>query len=145
MHQLRGRDRRPARRAAPASAGRGASPVELAGTRVVLVGYFSAKEKRFGALMDAAAAALTARGARVEGRIVQRRGVSHGGVAKMTWPFSSRTLLGSGKVREVAAACEAVEADAAVFVASLTEHQQCVLTELLGCRAVTLSEALAAG
>lgn len=107
----------------------------------MLVGYFSAKEKDFGALMDSAAAELAARGARIVGRFVQRRGVSDGGVAKMSLPFSSRTLLRSGKVREVAAACEEARADAAVFVAPLTELQRRTLTGLLGCAALSLVEA----
>ncbi|AVZ77755.1 hypothetical protein SLUN_31425 [Streptomyces lunaelactis] len=94
--------------------------------------------------MDSAAAELTARGARVVGRIVQRRGVSDGGVRKMALPYSSRTLLSYGKVREVAAACEGADADVVVFVASLTERQQRVLTGILGCPAVSLSETLAA-
>ncbi|MGW0577862.1 hypothetical protein ACWD25_18230 [Streptomyces sp. NPDC002920] len=118
--------------------------MEVAGANVVVVGYFSAKEKNFVALMDWAAAELTARGARVVGRIVQRRGVSDGGAKKMSLPYSSRTLLSYGKVREVAAVCEGGDADAAVFVASLTERQQRVLTGILGCPAVSLSEALAA-
>ncbi|MFD4314801.1 hypothetical protein [Streptomyces sp. NPDC058548] len=108
----------------------------------MLVGHFSAKEKNFGALMDSAARELTARGARVVGRFVQRRGVSDGGVAKMALPFSSRTLLRSGKVREVAAACEEARADAAVFVTPLTELQQRTLTVLLGCPALSLGTAL---
>ncbi|MFI6493940.1 hypothetical protein [Streptomyces sp. NPDC050564] len=49
----------------------------------MIVGDFSAKEKDAIELMDAAAAQLTASGARVVGRIVQRRGVSDGGVKKM--------------------------------------------------------------
>jgi 50S ribosomal subunit-associated GTPase HflX len=61
----------------------------------------------------------------------------------MDLPLSSRTLLSSGKVREVAAAC--ADADIAVFVAALSKRQQRVLTELFGCPAVSLAEALAAG
>ncbi|MDV5143517.1 hypothetical protein R1T08_04225 [Streptomyces sp. SBC-4] len=114
----------------------------MAGARVVIVGYFSAKEKNHVALMDAADAELTARGARVLGRIVQRRGVSSGGVRKMTLPYSSRTLLSSGKIREVAEACEEADAEVVVFVAALTVHQQRVLTGTLGCHAMSLVEAL---
>ncbi|MET9536493.1 hypothetical protein ABZY16_03135 [Streptomyces sp. NPDC006553] len=116
-HRHRGRDRRPARRttgSAPAPPPSSLPSVD--GTRVVLVGYFSVKEKNVGALMDSAATELTARGARIAGRFVQRRGVSDGGAAKTALPFSSRTLLRSGKLREVAVACEAFRADAAVFV-----------------------------
>lgn len=110
----------------------------------MIVGLFSAGQKDFDARMDAAAEDLTARGARVVGRIVQRRGVSDGGARKMTLPFSSRTLLGSGKVREAAAECERTGADAAVFLSPLTERQRQVLTGILGCLAVSLSDPLTA-
>ncbi|MFF0110601.1 HflX-like GTP-binding protein [Streptomyces hirsutus] len=62
----------------------------------------------------------------------------------MALPYSSRTLLSHGKVREVAAACEGAGADAVVFIAPLTERQQRVLTGIFGCPAVSLSETLAA-
>ncbi|MFE5941338.1 hypothetical protein [Streptomyces sp. NPDC056480] len=94
--------------------------------------------------MESAAAELTARGARIVGRFVQRRGVSDGGAAKMALPFSPRTLLRSGKVREVVAACEEARADAAVFVTPLTELQRRTLTARLGCPALSLGAALAA-
>ncbi len=83
-------------------------------------------------------------GARVVGRIVQRRGVSDGGAKKMALPYSSRTLPSYGKVREVAAACEHTDADAVVFLKPLTERQRRVLTEMLGRPAVSLSETFAA-
>ncbi|MET9621784.1 hypothetical protein ABZZ37_13580 [Streptomyces sp. NPDC006464] len=111
---------------------------------MLVVGYFSAKEKDFVARMDAAATELAARGARVVGRFVQRRGVSSGGVRTMGLPYSSRTVLGSGKVREVAAAREAAAADVVVFVRPLTGFQQRVLSEIFGCPAVSLSEFLTA-
>lgn len=119
----------------------------VAGADVVLVGYFSAKQKDFAALMDSAAAEMTARGARVVGRIIQRRGVSGGGVKKMALPYSSRTLLSQGKAREVAEACARTDADAAVFLTpltSLTEHQGQVLARLFGCPVVGLGEVLGA-
>ncbi|WP_037643758.1 hypothetical protein [Streptomyces exfoliatus] len=116
----------------------------VSGARVVTVGYFSAKEKHHVALMDAADTELMARGARIVGRIVQRRGVSAGGVGKMALPYSSRTLLSSGKVRELTEVREATDADLVVFVAALTKHQQRVLTEVLGRPAVSLSAVLTA-
>lgn len=115
------------------------------GADVVIVGYFSGKQKDFGALMDAAAQELRARGARVVGRIVQRRGVSDGGAEKMALPYSSRTLLTYGKVREAVSLCERTDADAAVFVGCLTQRQRRVLTGMLGCPAVSLADALAVG
>ncbi|MFG2867231.1 hypothetical protein [Streptomyces sp. NPDC048338] len=116
----------------------------VAGADVLIVGYFSAKEKDFVARMDAAAGELAARGARVVGRFVQRRGVSAGGVGKMALPYSSRTVLGRGKVREVTAAREAAAADLVVFVRPLTGFQQSALSEIFGCPAVSLSEILVA-
>jgi 50S ribosomal subunit-associated GTPase HflX len=103
------------------------------GAGVVLVGLFSAKDKDFQAAMDRLAAAVEARGGRVLGRFVQRRGVSHGGVDKMTAPFSRRTLVSPGKAREVADACRDAGADAVVFANPLTDHQRTVLAEMFAC------------
>ena len=111
---------------------------------MVLVGYFSAKQKDFDTLMAAAATELAAHGARVLAQIVQRRGVSDGGARKMGLPYSSRTLLTYGKVREVAQVCDRTDADAVIFVAPLTERQQRTLTDILGRPAVSLTDVLAA-
>ncbi|MFG2376005.1 hypothetical protein ACGFY9_31595 [Streptomyces sp. NPDC048504] len=108
---------------------------------MVIVGYFSGKQRDWAALMDAAARALKERGARVVGRIVRRRGVSAGGARKMALPYSSRTVLTYGKVREVATLCERTNADAAVFVGCLTQRQCRVLTGMLNCPAVSLADA----
>lgn len=108
----------------------------------MIVGYFSGKRKDFAALMDTAAQQVAQHGARVVGRIVQRRGVSDGGAQQMALPYSSRTLLSYGKVREAAALCEQTNADAAVFLTSLTERQRRVLTGILGCPAVSLTDVL---
>ncbi|MFC0550497.1 hypothetical protein ACFFHJ_06335 [Planotetraspora thailandica] len=105
----------------------------LAGTDVALVGLFSAKDKEFGAKLDVLAASVEAHGGRVVSRHVQRRGVSHGGAAKMAVPFSRRTLLSPGKAREIAQACRAAEVGVAVFVNPLTEHQRAVLGDMFGC------------
>jgi 50S ribosomal subunit-associated GTPase HflX len=115
------------------------------GADVVLVGYFSGKQKDFAVLMDTAAQQATKHGVRVVGRIVQRRGVSDGGARKMALPYSSRTLLSYGKVREAAALCEQTNADAALFLSTLTQRQRRVLTGMLGCPAVSLSDVLTAG
>ncbi|WP_328438047.1 hypothetical protein OHA71_14200 [Streptomyces sp. NBC_00444] len=143
MHQPRRRDRRLARRAPSEPAQREAFRL-TAGADVVLVGYFSAKQKDFEALMASAATELAAHGARVVVQIVQRRGVSDGGVQKMGLPYSSRTLLSYGKVREVAQACDQVKADAVIFVATLTERQQRTLTNMFGRPAVSLADILSA-
>ncbi|MGI5520059.1 hypothetical protein ACQEUX_03810 [Micromonospora sp. CA-259024] len=105
----------------------------LAGTDVALVGLFAATDREFGAKLDVLAALVRAYGGRVVSRHVQRRGVSHGGAAKMVLPFSRRTLLSPGKAREVAQACRAAGVGAAVFVNPLTEHQRAVLGEMFGC------------
>ena len=86
---------------------------------MVIVGYFSGKQRDWAALLDAAARTLEERGARVVGRIVQRRGVSAGGAKKMALP------------------------DAAVFVGCLTQRQCLLLAGVLGCTAVSLADALA--
>ncbi|WP_323181343.1 hypothetical protein [Streptomyces sp. NBC_00154] len=60
----------------------------------------------------------------------------------MALPYSSRTLLSYGKVRETAALCEQTDADAAVFLSPLTGRQRRALTRMLGCSAVSLADAL---
>ena len=106
---------------------------ELRHARVILVGYFSGKDKLYAGRMAAATTRLTAAGAQVIVQFVQRRGVSHGGVAKMSWPLARRTLISAGKVREIALFRQQSDADAVVFVNSLTEHQRTVLTAAFGC------------
>ncbi|WP_369241518.1 hypothetical protein AB5J56_42755 [Streptomyces sp. R21] len=137
MQQNRGRERRHPRCAPAVRARQPVAPAEIAGSAVVVVGFFSAKQKDFGALMDAAVDDLTARGARV----VQRRGVSGGGARKMHLPYSSRTILSQGKVREVAATCEETGADAVLFLTDLTDRQHRFLTEAFGRAALSLKDA----
>ncbi|MFE5514866.1 hypothetical protein ACFQ9J_30480 [Streptomyces sp. NPDC056529] len=134
MQRHRRRDRRPTRRGRGAGAPPAAAPFAVAGADVVLVGYFAA-------LMDAAAAGLADRGARVVARAVQRRGVSRGGVAKTALPLSPRTLLSGGKIREVAEVHERTGADAVVFLNPLTPRQRDVLTGCLGCPVASLATA----
>ncbi|MFG3704724.1 hypothetical protein ACGF7U_08315 [Micromonospora sp. NPDC047670] len=117
----------------------------LAGADVVLVGLFSAKDKEFGAKLDRLAASVKAHGGRVVSRHVQRRGVSHGGAAKMTEPFSRRTLFSPGKAREIAQACRAAEVGVAVFINPLTEHQRAVLGDMFGCRVISGEDLLTPG
>jgi 50S ribosomal subunit-associated GTPase HflX len=105
------------------------------------VGHFSARQKDHAALMDAAERELAGRGARVLGRVVQRRGVSAGGAAKMSLPHSPRTVLSRGKAVEAAALCARTGADAAVFLRPLTGHQRAVLTALFGCPVTSLVSA----
>ncbi|MEU8211745.1 hypothetical protein AB0B85_21395 [Micromonospora sp. NPDC049044] len=126
------------------------SPVQppisvLADTGVALVGLFSAKDKEFGAMLDVLAASVEAHGGRVVGRHVQRRGVSHGGAARMSVPFSRRTLLSPGKAREIAQACRAAEVGVVVFVNPLTKHQRAVLGDMFGCVVISGEDLLTSG
>ncbi|GAA2145336.1 HflX-like GTP-binding protein [Actinomadura napierensis] len=79
-------------------------------------------------------------GGRVVEQFVQRRGVSGnkkgrapGGKANMDRPYSSRTLMSTGKVDEIAAVRVETDAKAVVFANELTTRQRAVLAELLGC------------
>ncbi|WP_223291256.1 hypothetical protein [Streptomyces avicenniae] len=137
MHRRRGRDRRPTRRTAQAR--HPLPPFAVEGADVVLVGFFPGRQRDFAALMDTAEREVTARGARVVGRLVQRRGVSAGGAASMHLPYSSRTLLSHGKVTELASLCERTGAEAALFLPALTPRQRQVLTEALGLPVVSLA------
>jgi hypothetical protein len=73
-------------------------------------------------------------------QFVQRRGVSGnkkghapGGRANMDRPYSSRTLMSTGKVREIAAVRVETGAKAVVFANELTARQRAVLGEVFGC------------
>jgi 50S ribosomal subunit-associated GTPase HflX len=112
----------------------------LAGADVLIVGLFSAKQKDYEAVIDAIATLATARGAHVLDRIVQRRGVSDGGVAVMARPFSRRTLLRAGKVREIAHRCQADQIGAVIVVNPLTNRQRHILEEQLGCPVLTRTD-----
>ncbi len=51
----------------------------------------------------------------------------------MDRPYSSRTLMSTGKVREIAAVRVETHTRAVVFANELTARQRAVLSELLGC------------
>lgn len=112
----------------------------LGGADVVVVGLFSAKEKQHRELMADLAGQVTAHGANVVGVFVQRRGVSDGGVSRMDAPFSRRTLIRAGKVREVADSCRRHSAGAVVFFNALTGHQRQVLEDTFSCPVLTAEE-----
>ncbi|WP_433220898.1 hypothetical protein ACQP00_19065 [Dactylosporangium sp. CS-047395] len=118
----------------------------LDGAGVVLIGLFSAKEQQYEIRLDELAALAEARGARVVHRFVQRRGASDrwnerpGGAARMVRPFSRRTLLTYGKVRQIAEFCRAAGIDAAIFANPLTPVQRAVLAEALGCLVVSADD-----
>lgn len=118
----------------------------LDGADVVLVGLFSGNEKQYNVRLDELAALAEARGSRVVGRYVQRRGASDrwrerpGGSTRMTRPFSRRTLLTYGKVREIADACRKADVGAAIFYNTLTPVQRNVLSDLLGCPVFSVAD-----
>jgi 50S ribosomal subunit-associated GTPase HflX len=103
----------------------------------MLAGLFSAKDKTVVARLDLLAAAVEAHGGHVVGRHVQRRGVSHGGAAKMSMPYSRRTLLSRGKAHDLAQACRAAGIDVVIFANPLTRHQRLILTDMFGCRVIS--------
>lgn len=122
------------------SAGQNAGPDRLAGTGILIAGLFSAKQRDHEAVMTATAALATARGAHVVGRVVQRRGVSHGGVAVMDRPFSRQTLFGAGKVGEIAELCRNDRIGAVVLVNTLTDRQRRNLEARFGCPVLSRAE-----
>ncbi|MGW0433697.1 HflX-like GTP-binding protein [Micromonospora sp. NPDC003197] len=91
---------------------------------VILVGLFSAKVRDYQDQLDALDAEVTTLGVQVRAHIVQRRGVSAGGVRLMASPLSRRFLIGPGKLEQVAAAAESLDVDAVVFVNELTAYQR---------------------
>lgn len=113
----------------------------IAGADVVVAGLFSAKRKNHLAVMAEVAAEVTRLGGRVVESFVQRRGVSGGkksknapgGAVTMPEPYSSRTLMSVGKVREIADACIRANAGAVVFSNELTGRQRAVLATICGC------------
>jgi hypothetical protein len=118
---------------------------------VLIAGLFSAKRKDHADLMDALAAEVTAQGGRVVGRFVQRRGISGGkkggapgGRAYMDKPYSSRTLMSTGKVREIADTRKNAQAKVIVFFNELSSRQRAVLPEIIGCPVLSRSDLPAA-
>ncbi|WP_246080758.1 hypothetical protein [Nonomuraea mesophila] len=119
----------------------------VADSDVLIAGLFSAKRKNHSDLMDDLAEEISNLGGRVVRRFVQRRGISGGkkgqapgGRANMDQPYSARTLMSTGKVREIAEACTETQATAVVFFNDLTDRQRTVLTEILGCPALSRSD-----
>lgn len=121
------------------------SGAPLDGADVIVGGLFPGNERQYEVRLDELAALAEARGGRVVGRFVQRRGASDrwhgrpGGAARMSLPFSRRTLLTPGKVREVADECRKAGVDAVVFVNPLTALQRTIWPAARGIRARTAS------
>ncbi|GAA0966637.1 hypothetical protein [Actinocorallia libanotica] len=112
----------------------------IEGRDVLIAGLFSAKQKEHLECMGALAAEVAVLGGRVAGCFVQRRGISGGkkgnapgGKGNMSRPYSSRTLMSTGKIREIVQERTSADAVAVVFFNPLTDRQRKVLAELLGC------------
>lgn len=136
----RARQRRvPSRRGRVTANARGYDLQVIARADVVLVGFFSAKQKDYSTQMDEAAGRVASLGGHVVARFVQRRGVSDGGVAVMSKPFSRRTVVSRGKASEIAQACNEHDAGAVVFLNPLSPHQEEVLSAVFGRPVVSIS------
>ncbi|WP_328387472.1 hypothetical protein [Nocardia sp. NBC_00416] len=106
-----------------------------------MAGLFSAQRTDHPVVMAEVAAEVTRLGGRVVESFVQRRGVSGGkkgkntpgGAVTMSEPYSSRTLMSMGKVREIAEACHRANAGAVVFANELTGRQRAALATICGC------------
>ncbi|GLY75222.1 hypothetical protein Airi01_034890 [Actinoallomurus iriomotensis] len=115
------------------------------GANVVVAGLFSARRKDHVEAMDELEAEVTRFGGLVTARFVQRRGVSgkgrvRGGAENMDRPYSSRTLMSTGKIREIADACVRTDATAVVFHNDLTDRQRRALSEIFGSAVLTIRE-----
>ncbi|WNG41662.1 hypothetical protein F0U61_54270 [Archangium violaceum] len=108
----------------------------LAGRQVVVAGLFSAKAPDPTAQLEHLAGRVRAGQGTVVGQVLQRRGVSRsrrpGGAQRMEYPLSEKTLLGSGKVEELAALCRTTGADLVLFWNPLTAPQRETLEALTG-------------
>lgn len=120
--------------------------MRLSRKRLIVAGLFSARLEDPTGALDELARRLTDAGAEVVGRVLQRRGVSRdtrpGGAKRMDRPLSSRTVLGAGKAKELAALCAETGADSVVFHNELSDRQREELTKLCG---VPVHDASSAG
>ncbi|CAM3218643.1 hypothetical protein [Stackebrandtia soli] len=105
----------------------------LDGARAVLAGLFPAKPADHDLHMDRLAERARRLGATIVGRVVQRRGVSHGGVHLMGAPLSRTTILGRGKAVELARLVCETAATVVIMANPLTERQREALQDLTGC------------
>jgi len=107
---------------------------DLTNTKVVLAALVSAREPNSTDILEPLASRARSLGALVVGTIVQRRGVSRGGVASMKRPLSASTLLGAGKAAELAVLCRESTATVVIFLNTLSGTQVRSLEELTHCR-----------
>lgn len=107
---------------------------DIRGKTCIVVALVSAKDKAALEQIGEIEAELGCSGAKLGGRIVQRRGVSRGGVAKLNRPLSPATVISAGKVQELASLVRESGADFVVFLNELTASQVERVEEITGCR-----------
>ncbi|MEK6236221.1 MAG: hypothetical protein N2C14_16065 [Planctomycetales bacterium] len=119
-------------------------PRRLDHRRCVIAGLLSMKRKDVDEVVATIEGELSDRGAEVVGVLVQRKGGSKskrpGGFQRLDLPMNRSTILGSGKVEELAELVERTSADLIVFSNALTSRQQANLEAATGCEVVSLVE-----
>jgi 50S ribosomal subunit-associated GTPase HflX len=106
---------------------------QLDNKSVLIAALVSAKIPDPDHLVADATTAVQSRGGTVVGTLVQRRGVSRGGVRSMESPLSSALVFGTGKAQELAELRTATQADVVVVCRVLTLAQRERLEALVGC------------
>jgi 50S ribosomal subunit-associated GTPase HflX len=109
----------------------------MAKTRAILAVLISAKSKDVERRLAAREAALAPQGVEVVGTLVQRRGVSRGGVKSMDAPMSSATFFGSGKARELESLVRERQAEIVYVLNRLSGAQLARLSSAVACRVIS--------
>jgi 50S ribosomal subunit-associated GTPase HflX len=104
-------------------------------SRVVIAALVPAEGEENRALIEKVTKNIEASGATVLATLIQRRGVSRankpGGSKMLDRPMSLATLIGSGKVQELAFLVNSTQAEMVVFCNLLTPRQQTNLEKSL--------------
>jgi hypothetical protein len=118
------------------------SNLSVTGARVFVCALLSARRKNPESVLDTVVVELEREGARVVGRMLQRRGVSRsrfpGGAAKMDKPLTQRGLFSSGKLKELASMTKSSGAELLIIHNAITNGQRNVLADLTSCRVYSL-------
>jgi len=117
---------------------------KLKGTRCVVAALVSTRDSSGSSRVDDLEARLSAAGAIVVARVVQRRGVSRtrssGGFKDSPDVMSAATVLGPGKTDELVEAVKLHNAGLVVFLNPLKTSQSERLSSLVGCSVVGSEE-----
>ena len=104
-------------------------------SRIVIAALVPAKGEENHSMIEKVTKNIEAAGAVVAATLIQRRGVSRaakpGGSKMLDRPLSSTTLIGSGKVLELASLISSAQAETVIFCNLLTSRQQTHLEKLL--------------